>query len=167
MLLIDGDYRRGQIAKRLGGADGPGLTDLLAGQADVAEVVQGHERTGISFISAGRAPSRPLGSNEIERIRALLEEFKKSYSLIVIDSPPLLGMSDGLAYANLADQTIFVCRWRRTSRTAVITSIQRFRSAGARLTGLVLSMVDPRSAQAYGGDYAQREVKMIGRLYGV
>ena len=99
-------------------------------------------------------------------MRALLGELKRSYPLIVIDSPPLLGMSDALVYSRLADQTVFVCRWKDTSRVAVINCIERLRAAGANLTGVVLSMVDANAAIAYGGDYGQRDVRDVARLYG-
>ena len=84
----------------------------------------------------------------------------------MIDSPPLMGMSDALVYARLASQTVFVCRWRDTSRVAVITAIDRLRHAGARLSGVVLSMVDPRAAVSYGADYGPRDVRAVRRLYG-
>ena len=166
VLLIDGDHRRGSIARRLNGRRTPGLVELLSGTASIGQAVQYDAVTGLDYIAAGAPTSRPFGADELARLRTLLAELKHSYPLVVIDSPPLLGMSDALVYARLADQTVFVCRWRDTSRAMVMNCLEQLHRAGARLTGLVMSMVDPNSALAYGGDYAKREVRDVARLYG-
>ena len=166
VLLIDGDHRRGSIAPRLNGRRTPGLIELLSGTSKLASSIQYDMNTGVDYIAAGAPSSRPFSAAEIARLRSLLAELKQTYALIVIDSPPLLGMSDALVYARLADQTVFVCRWKDTSRIAVVNCVERLRAAGAHLTGLVLSMVDPRAAIAYGGDYGQRDIRDVARLYG-
>jgi polysaccharide biosynthesis transport protein len=92
---------------------------------------------------------------------------KESYELIIVDSPPLLAMSDGLVHASIVDQTIFVCRWQTTSRQAVLGCIERLRAYGAQIPGMVISMVDQGSSLALGGEYSRRELKLINKRYGV
>jgi succinoglycan biosynthesis transport protein ExoP len=165
VLIIDGDHRRGGL---LGGAKTTdlGLTALLAGSMTAAELIQTDVATGIAFIPAGRAMSTPFGAAELARLREVLAGLKQSYGLIVIDSPPLLAMTDALVYGRVADQTIFLCRWQRTSRKAVMASLDRLQAYGARVSGLVMSMVDKHSTLAFGGDYSRREIQLIDRLYG-
>ena len=110
--------------------------------------------------------SGPFGAEEIARLRSVIGTLKQTYSLIIIDSPPLLAMTDGLVYGSIADQTVFVCRWQRASRKAITASLNRLQTFGARVSGIVVSMVDQNSPQAFGDDHNRREMKLISRLYG-
>jgi polysaccharide biosynthesis transport protein len=166
VLVIDGDHRRGALMKNASTTSKPGMTDLLAGRVTSSEVIQTDEATKIDFISAGNVMPGPFGAEEIARLRSVLATLKQSYSLIIIDSPPLLAMTDGLVHGSIADQTIFVCRWQRASPKAVTASLKRLQTFGARVSGIVVSMVDQNSPQAFGDDYHRSEMKLITRLYG-
>jgi capsular exopolysaccharide synthesis family protein len=165
VLVIDGDHRRG-LFMQAGTPGKRGLTDLLVGSAAPEEVIQTDDLTKLDFIAAGEAMSGPFGAEEIGRLRAAILVLKRSYSLIVIDSPPLLAMTDGLVLGNIADQTVFVCRWQQTSRKAVTASLERLHAYGAQVSGIVVSMVDANSTLAFGEDYSRREIGQISRLYG-
>jgi succinoglycan biosynthesis transport protein ExoP len=166
VLVIDGDHRRGALMKNASTASKLGMTDLLSGRVTASEVIQTDFATKIDFISAGNAMPGPFGAEEIARLRSVISTLKQSYSLIIIDSPPLLAMTDGLVHGSIADQTIFVCRWQRASRKAVTASLNRLQTFGASVSGIVVSMVDQNSPQAFGDDYNWREMKLIRRLYG-
>jgi Mrp family chromosome partitioning ATPase len=143
-----------------------GLTDLLIGRVPVTQLIQTDPNTKIDYIPAGAAMVRPFGPEEIARFQEAIAILKQSYSLIVIDSPPLLAMTDALVYGSIADQTILVCRWQQTSRMAVNASLDRLRAYGARIAGLVVTMADENSTLAVGGEYGKRETQMLSRLYG-
>jgi uncharacterized protein involved in exopolysaccharide biosynthesis/Mrp family chromosome partitioning ATPase len=166
VLVIDGDHRRGTLMQAPGAVAQRGLTDLLVGNAAPAEVVQTDPVTKLDFISPGHPMSGPYGGEEIARLRSAIAILKQSYSLIIIDSPPLLAMSDGYVLASVADQTVFVCRWQQTSRKAVSVSLDRLHSYGAKVAGIVVSMVDAKSSLAFGDEYGRRETKQITQLYG-
>jgi polysaccharide biosynthesis transport protein len=166
VLVIDGDHRRGALMQNGATASKLGLTDVLAGRVTPAEVIQTDLATKVDFIPAGNAMSGPFGIDDIARLRNVISTLKQSYSLIVIDSPPLLAMTDGLVHGSVADQTIFVFRWQQTSRKAVTASVHRLQAYGARVSGIVVSMVDQNSTQAFGDDYNRREMKLISSLYG-
>ncbi|WP_216850591.1 polysaccharide biosynthesis tyrosine autokinase, partial [Acidisoma sp. L85] len=163
VLLIDGDHRRGGLMSK--DRVQFGFTDLLDGRASLADVIQTDPETGIDFISAGKAMSRPFNASDIARLRGLMAGFKNSYNLVILDSPPLLAMTDALVHGSVVDQTVFVCRWQQTSRQAVTACLDRLRSYGARIPGIVVSMVDQNSTMAFGGDYSRREMKLISRAY--
>jgi capsular exopolysaccharide synthesis family protein len=166
VLLIDGDHRRGSLMRHMSGSTKLGLTDLMAGRATLADVIQTDPDTRVDFIASGRPMTNSFGTGDIMNLRAIMATLKTSYGLIIVDSPPLLAMTDGLVHASIVDQTIFVCRWQSTSRRAVVGCVERLRAYGAQIPGIVVSMVDQRSTMALGDDYSRREMKLINKLYG-
>ena len=166
VLVVDGDHRRGSLMRHMSGSTKLGMTDLLAGRATLADVIQTDPDTRVDFIAAGKPMTNSFGTGDIMRLRAIMATLKTSYGLVIVDSPPLLAMTDGLVHASIVDQTIFICRWQSTSRRAVIGCIERLRAYGAQIPGIVVSMVDQKSTLALGDDYSRREMKLINKLYG-
>lgn len=166
VLVIDGDHRRGSLFPGARRPSTIGLTDLISGQATLAQVLLTDPVSNIDFIPAGTPTSHPLLGGDIRRLRSILRELKTSYKLIVLDTPPLLAMNEGLIYGRIADQTLFVARWRHTSRNAVTVCLKRLQQAGVSLPGVVLAMVEPKTSEAYGDDFSRREIRLLGRLYG-
>jgi succinoglycan biosynthesis transport protein ExoP len=166
VLVVDGDHRRGSLMRHMTGVTKLGLTDVLAGRAMLADVIQTDPDTKVDFIAAGKPMTNSFGTGDIMHLRAIMATLKTSYGLVIVDSPPLLAMTDGLVHASIVDQTIFICRWQSTSRRAVIGCVERLRAFGAQIPGIVISMVDQKSTLALGDDYSRREMKLINRLYG-
>jgi polysaccharide biosynthesis transport protein len=166
VLVVDGDHRRGSLMRHMSGLTKLGLTDLLAGRATLGDVIQTDPDTKVDFISAGQPMTHSFGTGDIMHLRAIMATLKTSYGLIIVDSPPLLAMTDGLVHASIVDQTIFICRWQSTSRRAVVGCIERLRAYGAQIPGMVVSMVDQKSTMALGDEYSRREIKLINKLYG-
>ena len=163
VLLIEGDHRAGNLRSTLGLWGQAGLSDWLAGKKTFDDVVQHDERTGLDVVVGGEPMTRAFGSNEVFRLRKLLDELKLRYDLVIIDTPPLLAMSEGLLFASVADQTMFVCRWGHTRRTAAWRAIERLRTTGARLTGVVTTMVDAGSITAISDEYRPADLKLLAR----
>ena len=130
------------------------------------EVIQTDSTTKIDFITAGAMVAYPIGTASVARMRSLIATLKLSYDMVVIDGSPVLATSDVLALASIVDRTVFVCRWQQTSRQAVITSLERLRSCGAQVAGIVVSMVGKKvDGQTYE-DFSRRELALINRFYG-
>jgi len=163
-LLIDGDHRKGNLHRTLGKVARPGLTEWVSGEAQLKDVIQTDETTGMDFIAAGSSMTRPFSQPELARLQAMLDRVKQQYGAVVIDTPPILAMADALLFARLVDHTVLVCRWDHTGRAAVQGCIDRLRSAGAKMAGVVMSMVDP--AARYGEGATRRDVKLLERYYG-
>jgi capsular exopolysaccharide synthesis family protein len=165
VLLIDGDHRRGTIADRLGGTPGAGFTELMSG-ADFGALVTRHATgAGFDYIGAGRPTARVLGAGELNRLRATLNHCRDAYDLVIIDTPPLLAMTEALLFARAADATVFVCRWNSTARQAVAGSLDRLERAGANLIGVVLSMVDHARLALFSDEHSNRDVRLIEGYY--
>ncbi len=165
-LLIDGDHRKGNLHRTLGKVARPGLTEWVSGEAQLKDVIQTDETTGMDFVAAGAPMTRPFSQPELARLQAMLDRVKQQYGAVVIDTPPILAMADALLFARLVDHTVLVCRWERTGRVAVQGCIERLRSAGAKMSGVVLSMVDASSSARYGEGATRRDVKLLERYYG-
>ncbi len=165
VLLIDGDHRRGMISQRLGGKNRRGFSDMVFGGAGIPEVLQHDPELDFDFIGAGAPISRSFGKPDMERLRGLLRGLEQDYDLVIVDTPPLLAVTDALLYASLADGTVFLCRWSRTSRLAAANCLQRLRGAHATVLGVAVSMVDHGRLAQYSDELTRYDVRVMQRYY--
>lgn len=149
-LLIDADLRHGQVERRLGLRASAGLAELLTGGAGLAEqFIARDERSGLDVLLAGRSTLPVANILQSRQMSRLLESLRTRYELIVIDSPPLLLVSDARTLARLADHTVFVVRYGDTPRKVAATGIKSLAEAEAHVTGAALSMVETRKGSGY------------------
>ncbi|MBY6263735.1 protein tyrosine kinase [Azospirillum sp. 412522] len=145
VVIVDCDTRRPAVHRLLGGSRPPkGLTDLLEGDATLDQVVHVDDRRRVAVIAAGRPVDRPqilLGS---KAMLSLLVELSERYDVVVLDTPPVLSVSDALILAPLADRVLYVVRWARTASSLSSAGIKQVRQVGGRIGGAVLSMVNAR-----------------------
>ena len=119
ILLIDGDLRRPSVARALDMAPDVYLEDILAGEKELKSAVQADIKTGLHVLCGkGSAPNAHdlLSSN---RMRRLIQEAGEAYEMVIIDSPPLMGVSDAWNLAQAVDELIFLVRWADTPRDSV------------------------------------------------
>lgn len=150
VLLIDADTRRPETHNLLSIRRTPGLVDYLVGEATLDELLTVPEETSLTVIPAGvMTPNSPnlLGA---QRMVEMLNDLRKRFDLIIIDSPPVMAGSDTRLLCRQADATVMVVRWAETRRGAVRVAVGQLLSAGAQLSGLLLSMVDARRHAKYG-----------------
>ena len=151
-LLIDGDLRRRTLERLLDlGGQRNGLVQLLNGQCDTLEeaTVLDH-LSDLRILPACGTPETPMQLLSSRPMIKLLEELRSRYDIIIIDAPPILAVSDVLAVAESIDSVLFVVRWQRTPRDAVLAAIRELASADVDFDGLVLNAVDVRSYGRYG-----------------
>jgi len=145
VVIVDCDTRRPAVHRLLGGVRPPkGLTDLLEGDATLDQVLHIDDRRRVSVIAAGRPVDRPqilLGS---KAMLSLLVELAERYDVVVLDTPPVLSVSDAVILAPLADRVLYVVRWARTASSLASAGIKQVRQVGGRIGGAVLSMVNAR-----------------------
>ncbi len=143
-LLIDADLRRGPIAKRVSLSNLPEarLEDVLRGKASIKEALIKDEDSGLHLILGhGKTPTAGelLAS---KRMETLLRRLTESYDLILIDTPPVMSVSDALSLSPVVDALIYVVRWAETPREVVRSGLNLLRNFGIHITGIVLSQVD-------------------------
>jgi succinoglycan biosynthesis transport protein ExoP len=165
VIVIDGDTRNPNLHRSFGGKNELGFSELLLGQARVPEVIKHDVKSGVDYISSGRRPIPSYGQPHLIEVQELIEGLKRQYDLVVIDSPPLMAIADGLLFSRIADQTLFVCRWRRTNRIVALRGLEQLQVAGARVTGAILSMVNLNRHGQYSEEYSRRSLRDMRKYY--
>ena len=153
VLLIEGDLRRPRVAEYLGLEGSIGLTNVLAGQAELTEVLQTWGRGGLTVLPSGSIPPNPselLGSRSMTDMLASMTDL---FDVILIDSPPLLPVTDAAVLAAHADGAILVVRYGTTTKAQVAIAAGALKHVGARLLGSVLNMAPAAGVDGYGYGY--------------
>jgi capsular exopolysaccharide synthesis family protein len=168
VLLIEGDLRRPQVAEYLGLEGSVGLTNVLAGQVDIREVLQPWGNGSLTVLPSGSIPANPselLGSHSMKR---LLESLKKSFDIIIIDTPPLLPVTDAAVTAVFADGAVVIVRHGKTTRHQLTTALRALDTVGAKILGTVLNMAPAKGIDTYasrsGGYYFKEDKSGRGTL---
>ncbi|MBO6634164.1 polysaccharide biosynthesis tyrosine autokinase [Parvibaculum sp.] len=150
VILLDCDLRRPKAVEALKlKKPEAGLVEYLAQQAALDDVLLHHE-SGLDVIPivAGTAnPTELLGS---QHMKDLMAHLRRTYDLVVIDSAPVLPVSDTRQLAKLVDTTLFVVQWNKTPKAAAKNAIREFFTFGLPLAGVVLAQVDLSQQKKYG-----------------
>jgi capsular exopolysaccharide synthesis family protein len=157
-IIVDTDLRNAGVQKALAVAAGPGLADYLRLRLPLESVVQRDKETGIDVITAGsRAFDRPdlLGG---DRMKGLLGQLAQRYEAVILDSAPLLAVSDARVLVRMVEKTVFLVRWGDTDRDAALRGLQQIAGPGGNLAGTMLTMVDLEK-------YAKYRYGTFGRYY--
>ncbi|WP_133660864.1 polysaccharide biosynthesis tyrosine autokinase [Paraburkholderia sp. BL10I2N1] len=156
VLLIDGDMRRGDIHRHFGMGYAAGLSNLLIG-ADPGDCVVRNVLPGLDVLPRGDLPGNPSELLMSERFRSLLEYFSAAYELVVIDTPPVLAVTDAALIGKHVGTALMVVRHGRHPMVEISEAVKRLSNAGVTLNGLLLTDVpQPRPYQrgAYASYYA-------------
>ncbi|ABE29148.1 capsular exopolysaccharide family domain protein [Paraburkholderia xenovorans LB400] len=154
VLLIDGDMRRGQLAAIMKQTGAGGLSEVLTGRIDVDHVIRNTDVHGLSFIAAGRYPSNPSQLLSTSRMQQLLERLGELYDVVIVDTPPVLAVSDANLIASLAGSTVLVVRPDAQSDRELEEAAQRLDRAGARLVGMIFNAMPRRRSEKRSYGYA-------------
>lgn len=150
VLLIEGDLRRPRVAEYMGLEGSIGLTNVLAGQVVIDEVLQPWGQGGLTVLPSGSVPPNPSELLDSQNMQDLMTSLREVFDLIVIDTPPLLPVTDGAVAAAHADGAILVVRHGSTTRNQVTQAVSVLDAVDARLLGSVLNRVPVKGADAYG-----------------
>ena len=153
VLLIDADIRKGRIAKYFNKRSAPGLSDCLSGQKTLAEVIhhsKDHEH--LSFITCGTHSPKPYELLESDEMKNLLEELRKEYDYIIIDTPPVLLISDALALAPYTDGVALISRHQVSYVSDIARALNALSFAKANILGVIVNDYKaPKVGKIYGG----------------
>jgi len=162
VLVIEGDLRQPKIAEYLGAEGGAGLTDVVVGRARVAD--GGHQwgRKALYVLPAGTMPPNPSELLGSAAMRRLLDDLEKEFGFILIDTAPLLPVTDAAVLSKLTSGAIIITAAGRTQRAQLAHAIDSLSRVGAHLHGIVLNMLPTRGPDAYGqatyGYYGEAEM---------
>jgi len=153
VLVIDLDLRRPNQHNKFGVKNGAGMSDLLTHNKTVAEVVHASEYDGVFFISSGGTPPNPAELLSSPSAREVIADLEKDYDVVLIDSPPTLGLADAIEIGAMAEGCIFVMEAAKNQASHARNSLQRLMQGGANIVGALLTKFDVKAA-GYGYDYA-------------
>ncbi len=152
-VLVDGDLRRPELARRFGFNRGlPGLSEVLRGERQLPEVVYKLEGSGLRFIPAGVTPENPIEVMQAGRLQPLLEQLETFFDWIIIDTPPVLPLADTPLWMKLADGVLLVaregvCEKKQLERTVEV--IDR-----STMLGVVVNSCDSNEHKYYYSRYS-------------
>ena len=148
-ILVECDVLRPSLYKALGCSIGPGLGDYLRGHARIEDVVRIDQVSGAHYITAGEPMPHASEFLDSDGLRLLVTGMREIYDLVVIDSPPVLAVSDTVVVQRLVDETVFLVRWKKTPRDIVFAALRQIAESGGTIAGLGLTQVDMRKHAIY------------------
>jgi tyrosine-protein kinase Etk/Wzc len=154
VLLIDADMRRGSAHEYFGFNPRKGLSSVLAGQQTVSEVIHETEIPELQVITRGRTPPNPAELLTSKRFEDLLEWANQNYDLVVIDTPPVLSVTDASIIGQIVGTTMMVARFELNTVKEVEVSIKRLEQSGVNVKGCILNAIVRRSANYYSQNYS-------------
>ncbi|WP_455816311.1 tyrosine-protein kinase Wzc [Pseudomonas cerasi] len=153
VLFIDGDMRRGYTHELLGAESKNGLSNILSGKTPFSPELVQHGDFGFDFIARGQVPPNPSELLMHNRMNELLDWASKHYDLVLIDTPPILAVTDASIIGKLAGTSLMVARFETNTLKEVEISYKRFAQNGIDIKGVILNAVVRKSANAYGYGY--------------
>ena len=169
VVLVDADIRKGRVAKYFKRKSAPGLSDCLSGQVTLDEVIHNsHINDNLSYITCGTHSPRPYELLESEEMRSLMEELKLRFDYVIIDTPPVLLISDALALAPMTDGAVLVCRHQVSFVSDISRALNQLKFAKANVLGVIVNdyKAPPRKKYGYGYGYKKYYYYSYGYTYG-
>jgi capsular exopolysaccharide synthesis family protein len=151
VILVEGDLRKPAVGKYLGISNAAGLTNVLAGQHELRDVIVGYQRDTLAVLPSGPTPPNPSEMLGSQQMRHLLTSLANHYDLVIIDAPPLLPVTDAAVLSAASDGAILVIRHGKSRREEVERALQALTSVNAKVLGTVLNFA-PRRKRRGGYD---------------
>jgi polysaccharide biosynthesis transport protein len=148
-LLIDTDLRRGRLHRLFGYRKEPGLSNVLLGEVSLDQAIRPGLRENLSVVSAGRYLESNTELLASPAFTALMKELRGRFDRIIVDTPPVLGLSDTSIMQSQVDGVLFVIWTGQTPKSSVEPAIEALRANGANFYGFVLNRLDVNATQNY------------------
>lgn len=153
IILIDADFRRPRIHKIFGAGNDLGFTSVLTGQCELREAIQPSSVPGLSLLSSGPIPPNPAELLTSPRFKELIDELREQYDFVIIDTPPLLVVTDPCVVAPRVDGVLLCIRVAKNGRPVAERAREVLVSLGANVLGVVVNGIS-LFGQGYGYGYS-------------
>jgi len=150
-LLIDADFRRPSIHKNFRLDRHHGVTDILLGTLTLEQALKPSDIHNLEILTCGEVPPNPAEIIASEAYQSMIEKLREDYDIIILDSPPLIAVTDASILARLADSVILVTHSGYIAKREVQRCINILKSIGVKLSGVVLNGLDIK--RVYGSYY--------------
>jgi len=153
VLLIDGDMRKGHLHQLFDSGSENGLSDLLVGRVKLEAAVRQSEDANLDYIVRGTAPPNPSELLMSEAFDRFLDTMSRHYDLVIVDTPPVLAVTDAAIVGKLAGTTLLVARFQGTQFKEIERADEQLHAAGVKVRGAILNAVEKSATSYYGYGY--------------
>jgi capsular exopolysaccharide synthesis family protein len=164
VILIDADFRRPRVHLLFGLNDKVGMSSAITGETELPEAIQASEVENLDCLPCGPRPDNPAELLTSAKFDELLAVLRDKYDYVLVDSPPILAVTDPGAIASRVDGVLMTLRINAQARHAATQSVDILRDLGANLLGVIVNGVDAGSSYGYRGyhysySYSQHKSK--------
>ena len=153
VLLIDGDMRKGYIQRHFNLDWDNGLSELLSGRLQTKDVIKTSGIENLDVITRGQVPPNPSELLMNPRLNKFFEWASSEYDLVIIDTPPVLAVTDPSIVGAIAGTTLMVGRYGQNTVKEIDVARNRFEMAGVEVKGFILNAVEKKASASYGYGY--------------
>ncbi|SBS35923.1 Tyrosine-protein kinase wzc [Marinomonas spartinae] len=150
VLLVDADMRKGYLHKQFGLTSENGLSDFLSGKKQEHDVIRDTEIENLHLVVKGQVPPNPSELLMHQRFRTFCEWASANYDLVLIDTPPILAVTDASIIGAFAGTTLMVGRFNQNTLKEIEVSYRRFEQVGVDVKGFILNAVEKKAGNSYG-----------------
>ncbi|HBR1595854.1 TPA: polysaccharide biosynthesis tyrosine autokinase [Klebsiella quasipneumoniae subsp. quasipneumoniae] len=154
VIFIDTDMRKGYTHKLFNVSNDNGLSDVLSGKISIEKSIKKISSAGFDYISRGMAPPNPAELLMHKRFAELINWASENYDIVVLDTPPILAVTDPAVIGHYAGTTLLVARFELNTVKEIEVSIKRFENTGIQVKGCILNGVVKKASSYYGYGYS-------------
>ncbi|VGF91315.1 polysaccharide biosynthesis tyrosine autokinase [Klebsiella pneumoniae] len=153
VLLIDMDMRKGYTHKLFNLNNDNGLSDILSGRTEIQNAIKNVSVAGIDYISRGISPPNPAELLMHHRLGGLIDWASQNYDIVILDTPPILAVTDAAIIGHYAGTTLLIARFEENTVKEIEVSFKRFEQSGVIVKGCILNGVVRKASSYYGYGY--------------
>lgn len=154
VLFIDADMRKGYVHNIFKLNNQHGLSSVLGGSIEWQDAIQRFEKGGFDVLTCGSQPSHPVELLMNERFQTVMSRIDKEYDIVIVDTPPVLAVTDALLVARAAATTLLVARFGKTSVKEIENCRKRLQQMGVQVEGAILNDIVKSAAFYYHSGYS-------------
>ncbi|MEZ9145886.1 polysaccharide biosynthesis tyrosine autokinase [Vibrio sp. 10N.286.52.C3] len=153
VLLIDADMRKGYLQQSFGVNWDNGLSDVLSSKQEFAQSVKSTPVENLEIITRGQVPPNPSELLMHPRFAELMEWASKEYDLVIVDTPPVLAVTDPSIVGAFAGTTLMVARYGQNTIKEIDVARNRFEQSGIEVKGVIFNAIEKKASSSYGYGY--------------
>ncbi|MBS9404055.1 polysaccharide biosynthesis tyrosine autokinase [Halomonas sp. TRM85114] len=159
VLVVDADMRKGHVHHAFNDKSEGGLSELLSGRLDIDGAIRTTDIAGLDYVSRGTAPPNPSELLMTGGFTRFLEEASRRYDLVVVDTPPVLAVTDAVLVGAQCSTTLMVARFQTNPVRELQIARKRLEAGGVTVKGAILNAMERKAATSYGYGYYQYSYK--------
>ncbi len=153
VVVVDLDLRKPKINRVFKAPNENGVTDYLAGKIEYKELVNYSEKLNIHYIVSGERTTAVVNVLEAQKLKDLIARLREEFDYVILDSPPIIAVSDALYISRLADGVVFVVAQNEAKKAVINEAINTLKQSKVNVIGIVFTQVDIKENELYSYTY--------------